>query len=89
MQLLFRQEREVCIGLTDNSHIVQLERPFYNGVFQLMEQALAFTYSDLNLANFFPGSEKGSTFVIEEIRGKIHENIEYFVMMGALKSVNW
>jgi hypothetical protein len=65
LQLLFRNQSEVCFGLTDESHIIQLERPFYSGVFQLMEQALAFTYSDLNLANFFPEAEKGSTFVVE------------------------
>ena len=77
--------------MTDDSSIVQLDKNFYNGVFKNMEQSLNFTYSDLNLNDIFPEAQsiKGSTFVIMDIRNKIHENLNNFVIMGVLKKVNW
>lgn len=32
---------------------------------------------------------KGSTFVVQDIRTRIHEKLEGFVVMGILKKVIW
>lgn len=81
----------MCFGLKDDSSIVQLDKNFYNGVFKNMEQSFNYAYSDLNLNDVFPEAQstKGSTFVIMDIRNKIHENLNNFVIMGVLKKVYW
>jgi hypothetical protein len=90
LQLLFRDEKELCFGFSDNSFIMQLDQNFYSGLFKNLEQSLTSNYSDLNLSEIFLENEltKGSTFVVQDIRNKIHENINNFVVLGVLKHVN-
>jgi hypothetical protein len=59
-------------------------------MFKPMELSLEYNYSELNMNQIFQDSEgmKNSTFVIQEIKSKISENVNNLTILGVLKKIN-
>lgn len=55
-----------------------------------MELSLEYNYSELHMNQIFQDSEgmKNSTFVIQEIKNKISENVNNLTILGVLKKIN-
>lgn len=59
-------------------------------MFKPMELSLEYNYSELHMNQIFQDSEgmKNSTFVIQEIKNKISENVNNLTILGVLKKIN-
>ena len=91
LKLLFHEEKTLYFGFTNTSYMIQLNSEYYKTIFRPMEISLEYNYSELNLNNVFMENDfpRGTKFSIEEIKNKVHDNLNDMVIMGVLKKIHW